>query len=127
MATKDELYESYLTNAIDNLELDLIEDSNIEIPQSSDSLYRQWLAQNYPKRIDLEIMKANLGRLSYQPKVSVIMPVYNTPEVFLRAAIESVMEQVYPHWELYQPEIAFSRQPSRIMRGNLPACSCQSS
>ena len=28
------------------------------------------------------------------------MPVYNAPEKFLREAIESVMGQVYPDWEL---------------------------
>ncbi|MGB3404540.1 MAG: glycosyltransferase family 2 protein [Microcoleaceae cyanobacterium] len=28
------------------------------------------------------------------------MPVYNTPESFLREAIESVLNQVYPYWEL---------------------------
>jgi O-antigen biosynthesis protein len=34
------------------------------------------------------------------PLISVIMPIYNTPEQFLRAAIESVIQQVYPYWEL---------------------------
>lgn len=34
------------------------------------------------------------------PKFSVLMPVYNTPEVWLRKAIESVVGQAYPHWEL---------------------------
>ena len=32
--------------------------------------------------------------------ISVIMPTYNTPEVFLRRAIESVVAQSYPYWEL---------------------------
>ena len=34
------------------------------------------------------------------PKFSVLMPVYNAPEVWLRKAIESVVGQAYPHWEL---------------------------
>lgn len=38
--------------------------------------------------------------LPYQPLISVIMPTYNTPERWLRRAIESVQEQVYPNWEL---------------------------
>jgi len=33
-------------------------------------------------------------------KVSVIMPVHNTPEVFLREVYESVCAQTYPDWEL---------------------------
>lgn len=32
--------------------------------------------------------------------ISIVMPVCNTPEVFLREAIESVIAQSYPHWEL---------------------------
>lgn len=35
-----------------------------------------------------------------QPVISLITPVYNTPEPFLRAAIDSVLAQIYPHWEL---------------------------
>ncbi len=34
------------------------------------------------------------------PTISVVLPVYNTPESFLRAALDSVLEQTYPHWEL---------------------------
>lgn len=32
--------------------------------------------------------------------ISVVMPVYNTAEGYLRAAIDSVLAQTYPHWEL---------------------------
>ena len=39
-------------------------------------------------------------RLAAKPTVSLIVPVYNTPERWLRAAIESVIAQTYPHWEL---------------------------
>ncbi|MCK7513783.1 MAG: glycosyltransferase [Desulfobacterales bacterium] len=35
-----------------------------------------------------------------RPVISVVMPVYNPREDFLRAAIESVRRQLYPHWEL---------------------------
>ncbi len=38
--------------------------------------------------------------LFYQPLISIIMPTYNTPERWLRRAIESVQEQIYPNWEL---------------------------
>lgn len=34
------------------------------------------------------------------PLISVVMPVYNPPERWLRRAIESVREQLYSHWEL---------------------------
>lgn len=34
------------------------------------------------------------------PTISVVMPVYNVPEIYLRRAIASVQKQLYPHWEL---------------------------
>lgn len=35
-----------------------------------------------------------------RPLISVIMPVYNTPETYLRAAAESLFAQTYDNWEL---------------------------
>ncbi len=34
------------------------------------------------------------------PKISILVPLYNTPEVFLREMIESVTSQTYSNWEL---------------------------
>lgn len=45
----------------------------------------------------------------YKPLISVIMPVYNTPEQFLREAIQSVIDQVYPYWELCIADDASTR------------------
>jgi O-antigen biosynthesis protein len=38
--------------------------------------------------------------LPRKPLLSVIVPTYRTPERWLRRAIASVREQLYPHWEL---------------------------
>jgi glycosyltransferase involved in cell wall biosynthesis len=38
--------------------------------------------------------------LPLKPLISVLMPVYNTPPQLLRQAIESVIAQTYPFWEL---------------------------
>lgn len=38
--------------------------------------------------------------LNYKPVISIVVPVFNTPEHYLREAIESVIDQVYPYWEL---------------------------
>lgn len=35
-----------------------------------------------------------------QPLISILMPVYNTPEAWLRQALDSVLKQAYPNWEL---------------------------
>ncbi|MBS4095583.1 MAG: glycosyltransferase [Sulfuricella sp.] len=36
----------------------------------------------------------------HKPLISVVMPVYNAPEKWLRRAIESVLKQLYGNWEL---------------------------
>jgi glycosyltransferase involved in cell wall biosynthesis len=38
--------------------------------------------------------------LPRKPLISIIMPVYNPPVAFLRQALDSVIGQIYPHWEL---------------------------
>ncbi len=71
-----------------------------EIPRSDDADYQQWLKKNYPRQADLRKMAQTVEIFSYKPVISVIMPVFNTPERFLREAIASVLNQVYPYWEL---------------------------
>jgi glycosyltransferase involved in cell wall biosynthesis len=43
---------------------------------------------------------SQLSALTLRPKLSVMMPVYNPPVDMLRAAIESVRDQLYEDWEL---------------------------
>jgi GT2 family glycosyltransferase len=49
---------------------------------------------------DVEGMTALYEALERRPLVSVVMPVFDPPEDVLRAAIESVRDQVYAEWEL---------------------------
>jgi glycosyltransferase involved in cell wall biosynthesis len=48
---------------------------------------------------DLRAIGAHIATLD-GPLISVLMPVYNSPEEFLRLAIESVRAQLYERWEL---------------------------
>ena len=41
-----------------------------------------------------------LDRLSRQPTISIITPVYDVEDVYLHSAIQSVLNQVYQNWEL---------------------------
>jgi glycosyltransferase involved in cell wall biosynthesis len=49
---------------------------------------------------DRKQINKRLNKLTYKPLISVVMPVYNTPNSLLHAAIESVKTQLYPNWEL---------------------------
>ncbi|MFL6623733.1 MAG: glycosyltransferase [Sulfurifustis sp.] len=63
--------------------------------------YRRWIARH--DRLndrDRVLIARHIERMRAKPLISVLMPVYNAPERWLREAIESVRAQLYPHWEL---------------------------
>jgi GT2 family glycosyltransferase len=63
--------------------------------------YPEWIAQcDTITDLDRKRMKETLTTLPYQPLISVLLPVYNVPERFLRAVIESVRKQIYENWQL---------------------------
>lgn len=63
--------------------------------------YHQWAIANRPTPADLEQMRTIVRQgFRYRPTISIIMPTYNTPEALLVEAIESVLAQTYPVWEL---------------------------
>ncbi|HAX4944186.1 TPA: glycosyltransferase family 2 protein, partial [Escherichia coli] len=41
-----------------------------------------------------------LATMATPPVISVVMPVYNPAEIYLRACLDSVIAQSYPYWEL---------------------------
>ena len=60
--------------------------------------YPGWLGRHEPGEI-LEAARKVAG-FSYQPLLSVVVPLHETPAPLLHACIESVRAQSYPHWEL---------------------------
>jgi O-antigen biosynthesis protein len=73
---------------------------NNEPNVSNDIQYQRWLRKHYPRPQDFDIIKTQTLALAYQPLISIIVPVYNPEQKFLEEAIASVIEQIYPHWEL---------------------------
>jgi GT2 family glycosyltransferase len=55
--------------------------------------------RNSLRRSVVEV-RQSLETMILQPAISILMPVYNTPEQWLRRAIDSVIDQHYPNWEL---------------------------
>ena len=45
-------------------------------------------------------MRSESRAFSFQPLISVITPVFNTPVEWLRQAVDSVLAQAYENWEL---------------------------
>ncbi|UYO53121.1 glycosyltransferase family 2 protein [Rhodopseudomonas palustris] len=63
--------------------------------------YTHWVAK-YDRLSDADRahIRRHVDSFSYTPLISVVMPVYNPPEWAFAAAVESVRNQLYPHWEL---------------------------
>lgn len=51
--------------------------------------------------------------VGYNPKISIVLPVYNTPGKLLKACIKSVIDQQYENWELC---IADDASPNKKVR-----------
>ncbi len=65
------------------------------------SEYEKWCQQHEELAdADLAAIKAHIADFDSRPVISVVMPVYNPAEDLLAKAIESVLGQHYPHWEL---------------------------
>jgi len=62
--------------------------------------YFLWVQENELRRSDIDRLRDAAVVLAYRPTISVIMPTFNPPELYLREAIESIIAQVYENWEL---------------------------
>lgn len=68
------------------------------IYMNHDAVYLHWMENNNPTEADLARQRAHV--FPYMPKISILVPLYNTPENFLRQMLDSVTAQTYPNWEL---------------------------
>ncbi len=76
--------------------------------------YSDWIISvETPEFSDVKTILKNQTEFKMKPLISVIMPAYNTSVVFLRLAIESVLQQSYPNWELC---IADDASPNKNVR-----------
>jgi GT2 family glycosyltransferase/SAM-dependent methyltransferase len=64
----------------------------------ANATYAQWIEENEPNA--KELTRQRQTALPYAPKISVVVPVYNTPVPFLVSMLHSVLEQTYSNWEL---------------------------
>lgn len=63
--------------------------------------YQKWIkTQDSYSLPALAKFKKNAESFTKKPLISILMPVYNPKVEFLTQAILSVIDQVYPHWEL---------------------------
>ena len=61
-------------------------------------MYFNWIKHNEPNKE--EIVKQRNAKFLIMPKISIVVPVYNTPEKFFKELVESLQNQTYSNWEL---------------------------
>lgn len=75
---------------------DILADYNFFI----NSQYLKWFHKNFPSNQLIKQQKEISQKFKFKPKISIITPVFNTPEKFLKECIDSVLKQSYSNWEL---------------------------
>ena len=63
-----------------------------------EEFYQIWINKNEPNEEELEKQKNT--KFEINPKISIIIPMYNTPEKFFEELIDGLIEQTYSNWEL---------------------------
>jgi GT2 family glycosyltransferase len=61
-------------------------------------------------------LKQRNSSLKIRPLISIVMPTYNSPEKHFRAAIASVISQVYENWELCICDDGSNEETNRLLR-----------
>ena len=76
--------------------------------------YNDWLKAQLPD--ETETKKQRAWEFPYAPRISILVPAYETPEDFLRQMTESVLNQSYGNLELCIADGSPSDRVERVMR-----------
>lgn len=60
--------------------------------------YKDWIYNNEPK--ESETKKQEKFKFKYEPKISILIPMYNTNEIFFKELIDSLKTQTYKNFEV---------------------------
>ena len=62
------------------------------------SNYQKWIKANEPNEKELEQQRKT--RFEFMPKISIVVPMFNTPEKYFKELVQAVQNQTYSNWEL---------------------------
>ncbi len=68
------------------------------IVTEADYIYSKWIELNEPNELQLE--KQRSTKFEKKPKISIIVPMYNTPVKFFEELVDGLIDQTYSNWEL---------------------------
>lgn len=64
------------------------------------NLYADWVQGSRLGPADIKHLWHEANRFRSKPLISILLPVYNPKREWLEQALDSVLAQIYPHWEL---------------------------
>lgn len=66
--------------------------------KAEQKIYQNWILQNEPKEEELQAQRT--VKFAYQPKISIVVPMYDTDKNFFLELLNSLLAQTYTNWEL---------------------------
>lgn len=81
--------------------------------------YQKWIHKHLPSSSELE--KQKKIDFSIKPKISIVVPLYKTPEKYLLQFVESIKEQTYSNWELCLSDGSGANSPLKHLLAQMQA------
>ncbi len=78
-----------------------------------DPQYAEWIERTEPK------CWSSPKELSYQPKISIVVPVFNPPGKYFLAMVHSVTSQTYQHWQLVLVNASTDKKSRQQVAGSV--------
>ncbi|MDY3918771.1 MAG: glycosyltransferase family 2 protein [Candidatus Limivivens sp.] len=76
--------------------------------------YMYWLKKHSASPRELKQQRKTV--FPYQPRISIVVPLFNTPDQFLKEMVDSVVGQSYPNWELCLADGSTGEGPGAVMK-----------
>lgn len=93
--------------------------SKVKTASTREIPYQKWILHHLPGNKELEKQRKTV--FDYQPKISIVIPLYKTPEKYLRQLVDTVKAQTYPNWELCLSDGSGEDSPIRKLLESLEA------
>ena len=83
--------------------------SRVKVPSLGESLaeeevtidrYAKWITEHEPNAAGLEAQRVRAATFKVQPKISLLLPIHNTPVAFLDELLTSIATQTYGNFEI---------------------------
>ena len=87
--------------------------SKIKTASTREIPYQKWILHHLPGNKELEKQRKTV--FDYQPKISIVIPLYKTPEKYLRQLVDTVKAQTYTNWELCLSDGSGENSPIRVI------------